>query len=85
MPATLSTNSHIFLLISGQTKCPSQVSTRWGKNYARKLCNGSSLRFKRHCIKKSVECNLCPTTYTQILILQIDIPASLKEKEVKHY
>jgi len=29
MPATLSTNFHIFLCISAQTKYPSQVSTRW--------------------------------------------------------
>jgi len=84
MPATLSTNFHTFLFILAQTKYPSQVSTRWEKNYTRKLCSGNSLRFKRHYIKKSVECNLCPTTYTQILILQIDTSASLKAKEVKH-
>jgi DNA phosphorothioation-dependent restriction protein DptG len=42
------------------------------------------LRFKSHCTKKSVENKLCPTAFTQILISQIAIPASLKENEMKH-
>ena len=44
----------------------------------------TSLRFIRHCTQNSFENNLCPSMSTQILILQIGIPASLKEKEVKH-
>jgi hypothetical protein len=44
----------------------------------------TSLRIKRHCTQNSFENNLCPTTSTHILILKMGIPASLKEKGVKH-
>jgi len=44
----------------------------------------TSLHFIRHCTQNSFENNLCPSTSPHILILQIGIPAFLKEKEVKH-
>jgi len=37
-----------------------------------------------HCTQNLFESNLCPTTSTHILILQIVIPATFKEKEMKH-
>jgi len=67
MPATLSTEIYIFLHIVAHTKYPLQVSTRWGKYYARNQCRNTSLRFKCHCNQKFVESNLCPTTSTHIL------------------